>query len=273
MSEPADVEIRELRTFDELLSSSALTRATWGADDAVPATLLQAIQKMEGLAAGAFAGTGEMVGTVVGMSGRRRGRRAHWSHMLAVAPAWRDRGLGRRLKLFQRRWALDRGIRLMHWSYDPLESRNNHLNLNLLGAEVAELVPDFYGPGRSELHRVIGTDRFLVDWHLDGERACRALAGEPPSLPAGAAEAPLVTLDGAPGELPAGTLVRLEIPADVQALKHSSPEAAVAWRRLTRRAFQHYLPRGYAVAGFYRQPASGRSFFVLRREDRGGPTR
>ncbi len=107
--------------------------------------------------------------------------------MLAVHPAARDLGLGRRLKLYQREQLLPLGVESVLWTYDPLEARNAHLNFNRLGVEVEEYVEEMYadpmgGEMGSELARGIGTDRFIVRWEIAGERAVRALAGEPPDF-------------------------------------------------------------------------------------------
>jgi predicted GNAT superfamily acetyltransferase len=55
------------------------------------------------------------------------------------------------------------------------------------------------------------------------------------------------------------------IPADVQALKLADPDAARGWRRSTRRAFEHYLARGYAVAGVGPGPEGDGSCYRLER--------
>ena len=59
----------------------------------------------------------------------------------------------------------------VRWTFDPLESRNAHLNLNHLGAGIAEYVEEMYaGEMGSELARGIGTYRFIVSWRIAGDR-------------------------------------------------------------------------------------------------------
>src|SRR5205085_3600896 len=137
--------------------------ATWGESfaEAVPGSILKICQKVGGVAAGAFEVGGEerLLGFVFGLTGVRHGRLAHWSHMLAVLPEARDLGLGTRLKLYQRDLLLPLGVESVLWTFDPLEARNAHLNLNRLGAEVLEYVEDMYaGELGSELSKGIGTD-------------------------------------------------------------------------------------------------------------------
>jgi GNAT superfamily N-acetyltransferase len=124
-----------------------VARRAWGWPDIdlPPITDLVATAHVGGLVAGAFDG-GEMVGFVSGMPRLGLGEPCHHSHMLAVVPEAQGRGLAARLKLFQRRFCLERGIRLVTWTYDPLLVKNAALNLNRLGAAAAVYVRDFYGP-------------------------------------------------------------------------------------------------------------------------------
>ena len=50
--------------------------------------------------------------------------------MLAVRPESQDTGLGMRLKAYQRGELIAKGITRMLWTYDPLEAKNAHFNLN-----------------------------------------------------------------------------------------------------------------------------------------------
>lgn len=260
-----DLTIRSLESYGELLACVELQKQTWGThfDDVVSAALMRVCQKIGGVAAGAFDAEGQLVGTVFGMTGVRAGQLVHWSHMLAVRSDRQDRGLGRRLKQYQRARVLALGVTLMHWTYDPLEARNAHFNLNRLGAGIDSYVRDLYGTGEaSPLHRGLGTDRFIVAWLLDAPRTERALAGRPPPVDDAGRQAPIVNPDGRDGERVEGRVVRVQIPSVIQALKAAAPDEAVRWRHSTRRAFEHYLPRGYTVDGFYREGAS--CFYVLK---------
>lgn len=231
----------------------ALQRRTWGDDfrELVPPALLQIGQKMGGVAAAAFVGE-HLVGFVFGLTGLRDGAVAHWSHMLAVDPGWRDRGIGRALKAYQRNRLRDAGVSSMYWTFDPLVARNAHLNLVRLGARVAEYVRDMYGDNpMSRTDSVIGSDRFVVAWDLG--RADGPTDGRADGRAGGRADGPVITSVEDP--LPDGTPVFVAIPEDVQSLKQQDQAAALAWRASTRRAFEHYLPRGHVVTGFLRGTA------------------
>jgi predicted GNAT superfamily acetyltransferase len=151
----------------------------------------------------------------------------------------------------------------MYWTFDPLVARNAHLNLVVLGTRVVEYARDMYGENpMSRTDSVIGSDRFVVAWDLlpstpqPGEQRAR------PSLTPGASPV-LVASDTDP--LPDAPTILVAIPADIQALKRADPEAALAWRRSTRRAFEHYLERGYAVRGVGpREGGEGSCYLVER---------
>ena len=153
------ITVRHLSGADELDACVRMQRDIW-ADWVVPYPLLLVAQKTGGILAGAFDGDGPLLGFVFGMAGLIKGEMVHWSDMLAVRSDARDRGIGRMLKAFQRDAVRALGMKTMYWTYDPQVAKNAHLNLNVLGAQVTEYVPDMYGPG---------TDRFIVRWGLDGQ--------------------------------------------------------------------------------------------------------
>ncbi|UCE02229.1 MAG: GNAT family N-acetyltransferase [Candidatus Latescibacterota bacterium] len=267
-----ELEIRSLRGWEELEACVELQLQTWGAGDVVPASMLLAAQKSGAVLAGAF-DAGALVGAVFGLPAVHDQRIGHWSHMLAVRESHRDRKIGLRLKAFQRQTLLRTGVRRASWTFDPLEARNAHFNLNRLGAQVDAYECNLYGAGGANiLHRGIGTDRFVVQWQLDSERVRRALAGQAPAWSPDAESASIVNAaveaDGAivPTRCDAAPahLVRVEIPRDIQDLKRHLPAAAARWRQVTRAAFRDYLGRGFVVERFRRDAATQRCFYLLR---------
>lgn len=274
--DPGDgITLRSLRHDSDYEACWSLQGEIWGQElrERVGPGLLRVSQHVGGVAAGAFDAGEELLGFVWGLSGFRHGRPAHWSHMLGVHRDHRNRGLGLRLKLFQRQELLALGVETAFWTYDPLEARNAHLNFNRLGVEVESYVLDYYGSGEgSPLHQGLGTDRFIVAWRLAGEPAQAALAGRPSAELGRFTAAPVVGSrpgeDGRPrpekpAKAPELMVLRVEVPADVQRLKTTAPEEAQRWRAVTRHLFQTYLARGLAVRAFYRDPASGRCFYGL----------
>ena len=266
------IVLRPLASTDDYAACVELQLTTWGGQFAelVPGSILKICQKVGGVAAGAFDAEGRLLGFVFGLTGVHNGRSVHWSHMLGVLPEARDAGIGKRLKLYQRQLLLPLGIESVFWTFDPLEARNAHLNLNRLGAEVAEYVEEMYaGEMGSELAHGIGTDRLIVDWRIASPRVARILAGEREDS-SRFHSAPVVNPnpgeDGEAVELPDLPRVRIEVPATIQALKSESPEEARLWRAGTRHAFEAYLARGYRVAAFEREAEGGRCFYDLEQE-------
>jgi predicted GNAT superfamily acetyltransferase len=267
----SEIEIRPLRTHSELEACVELQRDTWGQSfsDMVPASILKVSQRIGGVALGAFDAHGTLVGFVFGLTGVERGRLVHWSDMLAVRPEARDLGLGRRLKEEQRDIVRELGVEVMYWTYDPLVARNAHLNFNVLGVDVAEYVPDFYGDTDSELHRAIGTDRFVVAWSMrHGQIAARLAEARAAAESAAFRNAPVVNTDtvdqiGAPVAL--GPQLRVQIPLDINTLQHEDVDEAVRWRHGTRSAFLHTVCAGWRVIGFYVDEHAATGYYLLAR--------
>jgi predicted GNAT superfamily acetyltransferase len=245
-----------LGTAEDYQACVRLQQETWGEGfaDYVPASLLKVVQLVGGVTVGAFTPDGRLIGFVFGLTGIRDGQPVHWSHMLAVRRDYRDHGLGRRLKEFQRDLLRAHGIETILWTFDPLVARNAHLNLNRLGTEVREYVRDMYGDTGSPLHK-FGTDRFVVAWPVSD--AERAPAVTPSAL---WRRAPLAGSD--PHDAPRGNgrpLFRIEIPPDIEAVEATQ---ARDWRMATRSAFVRLLGDGYRVVGFYAERRE-RCYYVL----------
>ncbi len=274
--------LRPLESPADFEACVALQKRVWGEGfaDLVPPSILKIVQSVGGVAAGAFDEGGVLDGFVMGVTGVRDGRRVHWSHMLAVRPEARGRDLGFRLKRYQREVLLPLGVETVWWTYDPLVSKNAHLNLVRLGARVVRYVRDYYGDGSdSALSAGLGTDRFILEWPIGETRVAAALAREPtpPAAAASALDGPVVnTREGPAGpepvvaEPPAAPAVRVEIPEDIQAVRDADRAAAALWRASTRKALETCLGRGDRVEGFLRLPdparaGAHRSFYRLRR--------
>lgn len=252
--------IRPFSSEADFAACVALQRRTWGDDfrELVPPAMLLVAQKVGGVAAGAFRGD-ELAGFVYGLTGVRDGELVHWSHMLAVAPTYRDRGIGRRLKYWQRDQVLALGVTRMFWTFDPLVARNAYLNLAVLGTRVVEYRRNLYGENpMSRTDSVIGSDRFVVEWAVAETRHARSASAHAPGggavrRPGGAGpERDRATITPVTPERPDVPEVHIAVPPDIQALKEQRPDEARTWREVTRAAFEHYLAAGYRVEGVRR---------------------
>jgi predicted GNAT superfamily acetyltransferase len=178
----SSIVVRTCEGFEEFRACVALQKEIWSEADLeiVPDTIFVVAAHTGGQTLGAFDGD-RLIGFTLSMPGLRNGAPYLHSHMTGVLKEYRDRGAGRMLKLFQRDEALSRDIRLIEWTFDPLEMRNAHFNLNRLGAIARRYEPNLYGITSSPLHRGLATDRLVAEWFLDSPRVLAALNGELPN--------------------------------------------------------------------------------------------
>jgi len=164
----APIVIRRCLTLEEFHACVELQREVWGEEplEVEPRTMFVVAAHTGGQVIGAFADD-LLIGFILAVAGVRDGRPYLHSHMAAIREAYRNQGIGRKLKLFQREEALQRGIAWIEWTFDPLEVRNAHFNLNRLGAVCRKYLPNLYGVTTSPLHRGLRTDRLLAEWYLE----------------------------------------------------------------------------------------------------------
>lgn len=238
--------IRVLSSHEDRAAAVRLQTETWGADNTerVAATVLMIAEKIGGVASGAFAPDGTLSGFIFGLTGIKDGHLVHWSDMLAVRPEARGNRLGEALKQYQRERCRALGVETMFWTFDPLVARNAHLNLNKLGAGIAEFVPDMYGHTGSHIHS-LGTDRFVAAWPLQRNPV---KLSENPRLLQGS---PIVA-DGSGSELPLpdSPNVVVAVPYDLPTLVAADRPRAQRWQLAVRRALSHYFTARYIVTAF-----------------------
>ena len=226
----------------------------WPDRDLPPITDLIATAHVGGVVAGAFAGR-EMLGFVTGIPRLGRGEPCLHSHMLAVVPEAQGRGLSVRLKLFQRRFCLDHGIRLVTWTYDPLLVKNAALNLNRLRARATAYLRDFYGP-MGGIYHGLPTDRFEVRWRLDAPDVVRAARGRVP-VPTDVADLPRAR----PRQRPSARRLAVEVPAGAPGLYTREPERALRARLELRQMAESLFARGYAATAVVPGPKTALYLF------------
>ncbi len=144
--------IRKCESLEEMQAAFALQKEVWKFSDAelVPVRVFVLANKIGGHVVGAFDG-GELVSFTLALPGVRNGHLYLHSQMLAVRQQYRNGGLGRRMKLYQREDALARGFELMEWTFDPLEIKNAYLNIEKLGAIARRYNANQYGITSSPL--------------------------------------------------------------------------------------------------------------------------
>lgn len=249
------ITIRPFRSHSDRAKCVALQEVTWGSGftERVPAAMLLVAQKLGGVCAGAFDETDRMLGFVFGVTGLKDGALVHWSDMLAVHPDAQGHKIGERLKDYQREQCRGMGIATIYWTYDPLVARNAHLNLSRMGARAEEYVEAMYGEGtNSPLQGDMPTDRFVVAWSVDPSLGANALGPIPEDTPV------VVAHDAMEHAFVNASAIAVRVPRDISALAATDITQARRWRMATRRAFTHYLARGYRVAGFTADDDGGR---------------
>jgi predicted GNAT superfamily acetyltransferase len=236
------IVVRKCSALAEFQECVALQRQVWGEDDLEiePPTMFVVAANTGGQVLGAFDGA-KLVGYTLAVAGWRDGQPFLHSHHTGVDSSYRDRGVGRKLKLFQREEALSRGIRLIEWTFDPLELRNAHFNLNRLGAICRRYLPDFYGITTSPLHRGLPTDRLVAEWHLDSPRVAAAIAGN--------------------AAIHANAQVQLELPAALEDWQRSNSVEVAAVQARLRNDFKKWFNQGYAALGL-RTTTTGSAYLL-----------
>jgi len=255
MEERGEIEIRECTTVEEFDQCVRLQREAFGLPDLElsPRRHLIVARSAGGFTLGAFDG-GRMVGFVLNQIAARRSpgagaeETAGYSHMMAVAKEYQNRGVGARLKWAQRARVVAEGRRFIRWTWDPMQSRNAHFNLNRLGVVVRSYAVNYYGTdystvtGRFAEPLGLDSDRLVAEWELDSPRVEAFARGEAPE--------PL-------GE-PAASVT---IPPNWGALVSEDPAAARAELQRVRGEFQNALAAGLVCAGFERDPSAPRYLF------------
>jgi predicted GNAT superfamily acetyltransferase len=273
------IEIRDLTHLEQLREVIEIEKRVWGysdAEEAVPLPMLAAGVRRGAIVLGAFDGLA-IAGATYSFPAIKDRRATHWSHMLGVLEPYRDRGVGRLLKLRQRERALAMGIDLIEWTFDPLQAANGYFNLARLGAVVEQHEVNFYGSSSSPLWRGTESDRFVAQWNIREPHVERRLTRRGPIIrgsdtlaAACVLEARCVAGHVAPGEPnleDESRRLRVEIPASFAPIRVERPDLAALWRATTRAVFTTYLPRGYRVVDFWFERARACGSYLLARRD------
>jgi predicted GNAT superfamily acetyltransferase len=232
--------IREAEGMEEIRAMTGLMAEVWG-DAFLDPGVCRAAQHAGGYLTGAWEGE-RLVGASMAFVGWLDGEVLLHSHATCTALGLGSRGIGLALKWHQRRWALERDIRRVEWTYDPLVARNGWFNLTKLGARAVAYEIDFYGPMTTAIERGEESDRCLVRWDLEAPNVVATAAGDLVAVDVEALRASgfpvLVSVgeDGGPvpGD-PAGDGPALaQVPPDIEALRVTQPEVASRWRRAVR---------------------------------------
>jgi predicted GNAT superfamily acetyltransferase len=230
-----ETTIRECTTIEQFDRCVALQREAFGLPDLElsPRRHLIVSRQAGGWTLGAFVAD-RMVGFVHHLAAVRGNEIFGYSHVMAVAKDYQNKGVGARLKWAQRERALSEGRKLIKWTWDPMLARNAHFNLNRLGATVGSYLDDFYGIDYGADERLgLPSDRLSASWEIDSGRVHALGKG---------ADAPF-------GGKRAGTIA---VPADWNAFMKRDAQRARDEQTRVREEFKRAFANGLISAGFER---------------------
>jgi len=235
------ITIRHCNAIADYDECVRVEHATWGEEISVPNGIFIVAHHTGGQVFAAYDGP-KMIGFTLAVVGVRKfgphsgqttthGNYTPFlhSHMTAVLDSYRNHGVGRRLKLFQREDALKRSIPLVEWTYDPLEVKNAYFNIARLGIIVRRYIPNCYGIMARPLHSGIPTDRFVPEWWLDSERVKCIVEGRP---------------------FPHGKIAdRISLLRNIGEIKSNDPDAAIRIQSDFRQRCERAFASGLVVVG------------------------
>ena len=265
----AGVTLRALTSLEDADGIIHVMGATWGDHELMPREMLRALAESGNIPWGAFEGE-VMVGYVLGWAGVDADDGIHvHSHMLAALPERRHSGVGFALKLAQRAMALDQGMSLVRWTFDPLIARNAHFNITKLGAQCDRFNRNFYGDMGDVLNAGDRSDRLVVRWELERDPGPWPFPDDRDQVllrAAGPADLPRPEPSGQT-EPTTDSVVRVGVPRDYPALRRVDEGLARAWRDATGEVLAQCFVHGLHVVAFDADLEGGYPLYALAAPD------
>ena len=289
----SEIVIRALETVEEIAQAEQIQRVAWTMSDLdiIPTHALHAMEHNGAVLLGAFE-DGKVIGFVFGVLGTEENpnrldqvaaaRLKMYSVIAGVLPEYQQHDIGYRLKMAQRDFALRIGIRLITWTYDPLESLNARFNIGKLGAVCRRYLPNFHGD-MTGINTGLPTDRFETEWWVAQDRVAARTERKwrPLQLDALLAGGALLineaTINEAGLAVPPlnyvsrpGNMMLVEIPANFQSLKRTDMPLAQRWRMHTREVFENLFGSGFIVTDFVThedERGNPHSYYLLTHQD------
>ena len=246
----ADVVIRECVSVEDFQQCIELERAVWRDDDIgiMPIRLYMISKACNAPTIGAFDQAGRLVGFVHMMLALMGRHVVYHSHLAAVLEGLRHKDIGYNMKLAQRQFAIEAGIPLIIWTFDPLQSRNAHLNINKLGAIIRRYELNYYGEGLSSIFDSnVPSDRVFAEWWVRSPHVERVLAGTRPKA--------------------LGETSSVVIPKDIESVRAGSVEDHLNWRLRVREDFLRQVAEGRVARSLERDPERGESRYIFSSDE------
>ena len=223
-----NIKILELKSLPNQNLGREIFDKTWALDAGTEITpnLLQAMVHSGSYLSGAFIDN-KIVGAAFAFPATNGGLHLH-SHMTAVVPEFRDKGIGYALKIDQWNWAKKKNYYHLSWTFDPLVRRNAKLNIAKLGVDISHYLPNFYGDMPDTLNAGDESDRLMASWRtdVDAPKARELITNPEPSD------------------------ILIEIPEDIVAIRSKNQSESMKWRRQVREQFLAAFGKNGNVVGF-----------------------
>jgi len=231
------LKVSHLENLDVQSFAREIFDHTWSLESGTEITpnLLQAMVHSGSYLSGAFIGS-KIVGAAFAFPATNDGLHLH-SHMTAVLPEYRDKGVGYALKIDQWNWAKKNKYSHLSWTFDPLVRRNAKLNIAKLGVDISAYHPNFYGAMPDALNAGDESDRLMVSWRTGLT----------------APEAREIITNPAPGD------ILIEIPEDIVVIRSKNQLESMKWRMHVREQFMAAFEKNGKVIGF-----SAKNEYVMR---------
>ncbi len=243
----------------------------WSQDVVSPQPQLVASINHGGLVVGAFSGE-RLVGFCYGFAGFNDGEAYLVSHMTGILPEYQNRGIGYKLKVQQREWAIDAGYKKIVWTYDPLEIRNGYFNLCKLGAYSKRYIPSYYGEMKDKLNKGLPTDRLLIEWDICTKRVENAILTSGSNNTNNEYQLLLEWDHGDDFPIPLPLEpnfdlnqkgFRVPVPSNIQFIKQHNSDVALSWRYAVRNSLSRALSSGYIIKGVHKEPNIDVHFYIV----------
>lgn len=267
-----EITIKKIKNVEDLENVVEIEKSAWGMPDykeTTPVHILKAIVENGGIILGAF-DKNKMIGFNMGWAVGCGEKQYFYSHMTGVLQEHKYKNIGYRLKLTQREEVLKLGIKLIKWTFDPLQSLNLNFNLEKLGAIGRIYKENYYGNIRDSINEGLETDRFEAEWFISSNYVNNKIQGKiktPPFEDLKESGAFIAVEREIRGEVKNDKQVQIEvpiknnfkqeskvvliaIPKDVSSIRDFNKELAKTWRIYTRDAYKFYLSNGYIAAGY-----------------------
>lgn len=257
----ASIEIRNLKTIQDLERVRELEAIIWSFNDSIPLNQTITVVKNGGFILGAFLHD-ELIGFQYSFPGFNGNKVYLCSHSLGIHPNYRKSGIGEKLKWAQKQLASNMGYTLITWTYDPLETVNGNLNLHKLGATCSTYIENAYGEMGDGINSDLPTDRFLVEWLIDERKPLKETVQELPRVIQTSFNKSFLS----PYEIELNlqhNQLYVPVPGNFQEIKKGDLSLAHRWRKATRQVFSYYLTKDWQVTNLVKDNEQSNQYLYL----------